>query len=66
MPRAPLRNSYLRWLIASLTPLASELQGVGVAVGKFGDAPQFSRLLKHELLHKANVSCAYLQFESGQ
>ena len=59
-------GDYLRWLIASLTPLASELQGVGVAVGKFGDAPQFSRLLKHELLHKANVSRAYLQFERGQ
>jgi glyoxylase-like metal-dependent hydrolase (beta-lactamase superfamily II) len=59
-------GDYLRWLIASLAPLASELQGVGVAVGKFGDAPQFARLLNYESLHKANVNRAYLQFESGQ
>jgi len=59
-------GDYLRWLIASLAPLASELQGVGIAVGNFGDAPQFSRLLNYELLHKANINRAYLQFESGQ
>jgi glyoxylase-like metal-dependent hydrolase (beta-lactamase superfamily II) len=59
-------GDYLRWLIASLTPLANELQGVGVAVEKFGDAPQFARLLDYESLHKANVNRAYLQFESGQ
>ena len=59
-------GDYLRWPIANLAPLASELQGVGIAVGNFGDAPQFSHLLNYESLHKANVNRAYLQFESGQ
>lgn len=58
-------GDYLAFIVSGVSRLADEMAGVEAATAELGDAPAFARLDNYDILHRRNVSQAYLRLEAG-